>query len=234
MTDWMTDELIEETRKFLRGDPAGDKRASLARLLNITEHKSRELIRRAEVSGPTWGIWDLETTALEGHFGRLLCGSILCYPSMEMVTHSWPDYSEDPSEDGGLAVAIRDEIEKHQFSCGYYTKGFDFGFLNARLLAAGERRIRSHLHLDCIWAFRGWRGVKIGSSSMKNVAEFLGLEQKMQLPKEIWVKAGMGNKTALARIIERCESDVRITWEIAQHILNAEPPMLKSPLQMYP
>jgi uncharacterized protein YprB with RNaseH-like and TPR domain len=232
MSDWMTDALVEKTREFLGENPEGDKRAQLARLLDITEFKARQLIRRASVSGPTWGIWDLETTALEGHFGRLLCGSILSYPDMEMVTHSWPDYAEDPSEDGHLAVAIRDEIEKHQFSCGYYTKGFDFGFLNARLLAAGERLIKPHLHLDCIWAFRGWRGPKIGSSRMSNVAEYLGLEQKMKLPKEVWVKAGMGNKAALRQIIERCESDVRITWDIAQYVLDNK--ILKNPLQMYP
>ena len=68
---------------------------------------------------------------------------------------------------------------------------------------------------------------------MENVAEYLGLlEQKMKLPKEIWVKAGMGNKEALNKIIERCESDVRITWEIAQHILNNN--LLKTPFTMYP
>ena len=156
--NWMTDELIEETREFLRGNPEGDKRASLAGLLGITEHKARELIRKAEVHGPSFATWDIETTDLEGHFGRLLCGSILEYPSMELVTYSWPMFSEDPSEDGSLAVAIRDRIERNTFSCGYFTKGFDFGFLNARLLAHNERPIRSHLHLDCIWAYRGWRG----------------------------------------------------------------------------
>jgi len=232
--DWMTDELIEKTRDILAKNPGGDKRKVVARLLDITEHKARELIRKAAISGPTWGVFDLETTKLEGHFGRLLCGSIMEYPSMEMVTHSWPDYEEDFSvgDDSRLAVAIRDEIEKHTISCGYFSKGFDIGFLNARLLYHGERLLKPMLHHDPIWGFKGWRGVKIGSASMKNVAEYLGLEAKEAPPKEVWVKAGMGNKEALKIIISRCESDVRITWDIAQYCLNNR--LLKTPIQMYP
>jgi DNA polymerase III epsilon subunit-like protein len=171
MNDWSTDEALEKTREFLRSEPDGDKRAELAGLLGITEYKARELIRAASLSGPTWGIFDLETTKLEGHFGRLLCGSVLSYPAMEMVTHKWPEYEEDFS-DGD------DEIEKHTISCGYFSKGFDIGFLNARLLFHGRRLLRPMLHHDPIWGFKGWRGVKIGSASMKNVAEYLGLSAK--------------------------------------------------------
>ena len=232
MTDWMTDEILEETREFLGNDPEGDKRAKLAGLLGVTEYKARQLIRKAAISGPTWGIFDLETTDLEGHFGRLLCGSVLEHPSMEMVTHKWFDFSDDLSDDRKLAVAIRDEIEKHTISCGYFSKGFDIGFLNARLLAGDERLLKPMLHHDPIWGFKGWRGVKIGSASMKNVAEYLGLEQKMQLPKETWIKAGMGNRVALEQIVDRCESDVRITWDIAQYVLTNR--LLKTPIQMYP
>ena len=234
MTDWMTDEILEETREFLRSDPDGDRRAKLASLLGVTTYKARQLIRKAAVSGPTWGIFDLETTKLEGHFGRLLCGSVLSYPAMEMVTHSWPNYEGDFSDgdDSKLAIAIRDEIEKHTISCGYFSKGFDIGFLNARLLYHGERLLQPMLHHDPIWGFKGWRGVRIGSASMKNVAEYLGLPAKEAPPKEVWVKAGMGNKAALDIIVSRCESDVRLTWDIAQYCLANR--LLKTPIQMYP
>jgi len=68
---------------------------------------------------------------------------------------------------------------------------------------------------------------------MKNVAEFLGLdEQKMDVPKIVWVKANSGNVEALDVLIDRCESDVRVTWKIAQHVLDNR--LLKNPIQMYP
>ena len=53
MTDWMTDEILEETREFLRSDPDGDRRAKLASLLGVTTYKARQLMRKAVVSGPT-------------------------------------------------------------------------------------------------------------------------------------------------------------------------------------
>ena len=231
--EWMTDDLLERTKKFLDTNPLGDKRATLARLFDITEHKARELLRKAQVNGPTWGIFDIETTDLEGHFGRMLCCSVLTYPSMEMRTFRWDDYSDDPSDDSVLVTKARDHIESHNISCGWYTKGFDIGFIRARLAACGERLLKPMLHFDPMWGYKGWRGVKIGSASLKNVSEFLGLsEQKMAVPKEVWVKAGMGNKEALDILVDRCESDVRVTWECAQHCLNNQ--LLKTPIQMYP
>lgn len=75
--------------------------------------------------------------------------------------------------------------------------------------------------------------MKIGSASMKNVSEFLGLdEQKMNVDKETWVKANAGNREALDILVDRCESDVRVTWRIAQHCL--ENGLLKTPIQVYP
>ena len=232
MNDWMTDEILEETREFLGNDPEGDKRAKLAGLLGVTEYKARQLIRKAAISGPTWGIFDLETTKLEGHMGRILCGSIMTSPSGDMVTHKWTDFAEDPSDDADLAVAIRDTIENHNFSVGWYSKMFDIPFLNARLMAGGNRLITPMYHLDAIWGYGGRGGPKIGSKSMKNVAEFLGIEQKQTVPKLVWVKAGMGNKSALKILVDRCESDVRITWVAAQEVIDRH--LLKNPFQLYP
>ena len=235
--DWMTEEIVLSAKSVLDTSPI-NKRQAIAGHLGITEYKAREIIKAIYneppmIEGPEWAIFDLETTKLEGHMGRLLCGSIMTYPSMEMVTYRWDQFAKDPSDDSGLAVAIRDHIEKHIFSCGYFTKGFDFGFLQARLMHPGNRKIKSMLHHDPIWAFKGWRGLKIGSSSMKNVAEYLGLdEQKQEVKKEVWVKAGMGNIEALDILQDRCESDVRVTWKIAQYVLKNQ--LLKSPIMMYP
>jgi uncharacterized protein YprB with RNaseH-like and TPR domain len=233
----MTDKMVSKAIGVLESNPV-NKREAVAASLGVTEYKAREIIRKIEnappeVSGPTWAVFDLETTSLTGHFGRLLCASILTYPSMEMNTFRWCDYSQGVYDDGHLALAVREHIEAHTFSCGYFSKGFDFGFLNARLMAAGHSKIRQMLHLDPMWAFRGWRGPKIGSSSMDNVAEFLGLdEQKMKVPKEIWSRANGGDIEALDILVERCESDVRVTWKIACYVLENQ--LLKTPLQMYP
>ena len=233
MSDWLDDEMLERTRQFLATNPGGDKRAGLAGLLDITEYKARQLIRVAGYFNcPTWGTFDLETTKLEGHMGRILCASVLTMPQDEMTTFKWHDYSDDLTEDGAIAVAIRDHIESHVISVGYYSKLFDIPFLNARLLAGGYRKMNSMLHLDAIWGFGGRGGPKIGSKSMKNVAEFLGLESKHEVGKKVWTKANAGVKSVMPEIVGRCQSDVRITWEAAQYVLKEG--LLKSPIQLYP
>jgi uncharacterized protein YprB with RNaseH-like and TPR domain len=213
----MTPDLVDTARE--NEDLTRDE---LSNLLGITGYKVRQL--RREVTnkpvGPTHAVFDLETTDLKGDFGRLLCGSVLSYPWDGMKTFRIEDYNDGKlTLDGPLAVVIRDYIEEHQFSIGYYSKGFDIPFLNTRLLAAGERKMKSIFHYDCIWGYKGWRGVKLSGSSMKTVARYLGIEQKMDVNPAVWVEAKAGDREAIDIIVDRCESDVRITMEIYMHSL---------------
>jgi len=241
MSDWMTPELIENVRRVLQESLPeripGQGRTLVEQACGLTSYKAREVIRaidsgEAEDVSPTFCVWDIETTGLKGDFGRLLCCSFLTLPDNNLVTYKWTDYSDSYEDDGKLAAAIRDKIEESDFSVGYFSKGFDFGFLQARLADAGERLLERHLHIDPIWYFRGWRGLKIGSSSMKNVADFLGLdEQKMDVPKSVWISANAGNKKALETLVDRCESDVRVTAKIMKFALKNR--MIKN-VQSYP
>ena len=233
---WMTDRLVEKTRKILDDYPTFGRQA-LSEALNITDYKARELLRYVKneaepVFGPTLAVFDLETTDLSADFGRLLCGSILSYPSMEMRTFRYDDYNKDPHDDRLLACDIRDHLERHHITCGYYSKGFDVPFINTRLLVHGERRLAQGLHIDPIWFYRGWRGMKVRSSKMKVIAKVLKLdEQKMDVPDEVWINARHGDKDAMDIICERCESDVRVTMKILCHCLDNR--LMKS-IQTYP
>ena len=227
---WMTPDLVDAAKE--NDDLTRDE---LSNLLGITGYKVRQLRRKIEheVTGPTIAVFDLETTDLKGDFGRLLCGSVLSYPSMEIRSFRIDEINAGSvADDGPLAAAIRDEIEQHHISAGYFSKGFDISFLNTRLLAAGERRMTPMLHIDPIWFYRGWRGVGVRSSKMKVVAEWLGLdEQKMQVPADVWVAARHGDKAALDIVVDRCESDVRVTMDIIVHALDNR---LMKNIQTYP
>ena len=80
--------LLEKARKL-----SHLTRKDLAEALDITEYRVRELRREIakeeeaeHFKDPFLAVWDLETTGLKGDFGRLLCGSILSYPSGEIKT----------------------------------------------------------------------------------------------------------------------------------------------------
>lgn len=242
MSEWCTDKLVDMARKILGEQydnrKKGQGRTALEESMGITSYKAGELVKRIDQEftwdyTPTFCVWDIETTGLKGDFGRLLCCSLMTLPGGEITTFKWTDFNKSSyNNDGKLAIAIRDHIEKHDISVGYFSKGFDIGFLQARLAANHERLLDRHLHIDPIWYYRGWRGLKIGSSSMKNVAAFFGLdEQKMDVPKEVWVAANACDLEALDILIDRCESDVRVTARLLKKALELK--LIKN-IQSYP
>lgn len=238
---WMTDSLIAKAKKY-----SVLTRSDLAEVLGITGYKVRELRRelareyeKSHNDDPFLAVYDLETTGLKADFGRLLCGSILSYPSGKIKTFRIDqNMGGSLNNDGQLAVAIRDEVERHWVSCGYFSKGFDISFLQTRLILNGERKIGSGLHADPCWFYRGWRGMSMRSSSMKVVAKVLGLdEQKMDVPDAVWQAAqketiGTAAHTeAMDIIVDRCKSDVRVTLKILKHCLGNK---LMKNIQSYP
>jgi uncharacterized protein YprB with RNaseH-like and TPR domain len=171
--------------------------------------------------------FDLETWDLSPEFGPILCASVLSLPSGEMTTFRQDYYwrragdkkAEDMQDDRSLCVDLRDFLESHHITCGYFSKGFDLAHLRTRLVHHGERPLKRQLHFDPIWGFKGWRGIKPRSSKMKHVTNFLGLEAKPDVPAEVWLKARLGNRAAIDIVAERCEADVRITQQISEKCL---------------
>lgn len=181
--------------------------------------------------------WDLETSDLNGDFGRLLCASILSLPDETMISYRQDDYvrrkkAKSMADDHAIAVDIRDTLETFHITAGWYSKGFDIPFLNTRLAAHGERRLNSKLHLDGVWYAKGWRGIKAKSGKLADVAVFFGLdERKMAVEPEEWIAARAGDKDAMDIAIDRCESDVRLTRSVVEQLLDIN---VVANIQRYP
>lgn len=138
--------------------------------------------------------------------------------------------AEDMTDDRQLCLDLRDLLETHHISMGWYSKGFDLSHLRSRLALHRERLLCKHLHHDGMWSFKGWRGLKFGSAKLAKVAEALGLEPKPSVEPDIWMKAKGGNKKAIDEVCDRCEADVRIT---AAAIEYAADNRLFTNIQMY-
>lgn len=181
--------------------------------------------------------FDIETNDLNGSFGRILCASVLLLPSEEMVTFRLDDYikrkqAKNMRDDRAIAVDLRNVLNEQHLTLGWYSKGFDIPFLNTRLIAHEEDRMRTKLHLDGIWYAKGWRGLKAKNAKLESVAEFFGLdERKMAVDPETWEEARVGEREAMDIIVERCESDVRLTREVTERLLDNE---LVANIQRYP
>lgn len=171
--------------------------------------------------------WDIETTDLNAEFGRILVASILSLPDEKITTLRLDKYvksgkASDMADDHALCVDLRNALEDFHITVGWYSKGFDMSYLNTRLVKHGEKPIRSHLHLDGIWYAKGWRGIKAAKGSLANMAKFFKLEEsKLVVDEEVWSAAKLGNTDALDTIVERCESDVRLTRGVTEKLLGA-------------
>jgi len=187
--------------------------------------------------------FDIETWDLTAPFGPLVCASVLSQePGFEdrMVTFRQDEYvksgaAEDMLDDRQLLCDLRDFIEEHNLSIGWFSKGFDIKHVRSRLALHGERLLKSMWHYDAMWGYKGWRGVSFGSAKMKNVAKnmgvAIGVEQKPDVSAETWLSAKLGKKKAVDAVAERCEADVRITQKLAQYGMDN---MLLKRIELYP
>lgn len=187
----------------------------------------------SRLGGPRFAFFDLETTGLRPEFDRILCGSILSYPECRIITYRIDQTGHsDFSDDLELATLIRDRLEQHHFICGWHSKGFDIPFLNTRLSQQGQRRIRPILHIDPMYYYRGWHGIKPRNSKLSTVAEFWNLDdRKKQVDGQVWVKAQGGNKEALDILVSRCESDATLLAKIVNKTFDAD---LVKTISLYP
>ena len=169
--------------------------------------------------------WDLETWDLKPQFGPILAASVYDSQKKTMKTFRIDAYiraktAVDMTDDKQLCIDLRDYLETFHITAGWFSKGFDLTHLRSRLVMHGDRPLHEHLHIDCIWYFKGWRGLRPMSSKMKHVAEFFGIEKKPDVAPEVWMKAKGGNKKAMDEVCDRCEADVRITHTLTEKAID--------------
>lgn len=160
--------------------------------------------------------WDLETTSLGAWTGDLLVGSIVDQYGKTTTRDRFDFPQEGPLDQKGLAVWIRNELEKYDIAVAWNGLNFDIGFLNAKLTFYGERPLRRMLHIDPMFKMRGGRyGMRVGSSKLKNVALYFNTpNQKPDVAPEVWRRADHGDREALDELRTRCEADCLVMRDI--------------------
>lgn len=163
--------------------------------------------------------WDLETTGLTAIMGRLLACAIADAWGRVRVFRVEDYPGATLIDDGPLAVAVRDALEDADHWVTWNGKLYDIPFLNARLLKAGERPIRSDIkHTDLMYYSRG-QFVRIGSSKLDNVSKFVDSpNRKTPLDWETWQLAGLGDRAAMDLVVEHNVADVLVTRDVFAHL----------------
>lgn len=164
-------------------------------------------------------ILDIETTDLKADFGRIICAVIKEYGTRRDATLYKPrDYRKDKE----CLLRIKKRLEQFDICVTHYGKGFDIPFLNTKLLIEGEKRINKMFHVDTYYIAKNKMKSTMSRKSLKSLGDTLQLdEQKMGIPRHIWNEARDGDKNAINMISERCISDVLLTEELYNKLINA-------------
>jgi DNA polymerase elongation subunit (family B) len=188
---------IEDLTKFSKLDDAGKRRVLLGK-------------ERFSIVG-----YDLECTHLKPNIGRIICCSFKPLGG-KVYTFSGLDKEfrqKDVHDDGPLAVAIRNELEKYDIIVGHNSRLFDTKFLNSRLLRSGERIKKQQYQVDTMWA---WRSKASAWSGLAAVQQFIDNDgpSKTVIDWRQWMRALGWDKelreAAAAEIIHHCELDVKV------------------------
>lgn len=180
------------------------------------------------------GFLDLEASGLVGTYGRLHLGACAHVDgSVWEARIDDPRYrnKKRPSDDGKLAVALRDHFETHDILVSWNGKrsystqgrgGFDVPMLNARLLNVSERLLDRFIeHIDLLKEAR--KHLQLHSYRLAAVQEFLELqEEKNAILPAIWHRAMDYDKEALDYVADHCRRDVLVLREVFEAFRKAK------------
>lgn len=155
--------------------------------------------------------FDIESTNLDADFGYCICFAYkeLGQPPKVITIADYELHKTEPWNDRELLKDVVEIIKTADVVVSYYGKGFDWGFLNARLFAHGLEPLPEVPHVDLYWTAK--RVLKISSRSMANVSEQLQLkERKMYIPRKTWVMAQGGHLPSIKELGKRCKSDTAV------------------------
>lgn len=160
-------------------------------------------------------IFDLETSALEGDRGIILCAviksSLQKKPIVIRTDDLNPKWKTGLRGDDEAAVRrIAEILEKHDVLVAHNGSRFDMPFLRTRMARWGLKRLPDMKLVDpCSIA---WRKFRLRSNSLGAIADHIGLkDRKTPLDMSTWADAILnGSRAAMDLIVKHCIADVRV------------------------
>lgn len=177
----------------------------------------------SQAGGITTLTFDLETSALEGDIGIVLCA---CFKSsvdgritalrIDQTSKSWA--KGDRSDDKALVQGIAARLATHDVLVAHNGTRFDLPFLRTRLARWGLPKLPDQKIIDPLSIF--WRKMRLKSNRLGNIADILGIkDRKTPLDLSVWADAiQTGNPAALDLIVRHCVADVKVLAAVLEHV----------------
>lgn len=164
--------------------------------------------------------YDIETSGLKGDFGHCFCMGYKFLGDTQAKIVSVLDVAKpckschrvDTAEDALLMKRVWTVLAAADIWVGWYSKGFDWKFLNTRILDAGLPPLPDVAHIDLYYTAK--HKLALSSNRLANVQDFLQLPTtKTPLTKRVWRRAQAGHVEDISYIIEHCLADVNVLEE---------------------
>lgn len=160
-------------------------------------------------------MFDLETSALEGDKGIILCGCIKSSESKKILTirtdETNPGWKAGKRGDDRETVRLLvEELSKHDVLVAHNGRFFDVPYLRTRMLKWKMPRLPDIKLVDPCQIARN--KFKLRSNSLNAILDYLGLkDRKTPLDMSTWAEATQnGSKWAMDLIVEHCIADVKV------------------------
>lgn len=155
------------------------------------------------------GVFDIETTDLDGYFGELICIVIKRLGHEDFVEFRIDNYKNEKA----LLKAVVKYLDSFDMLVGWNSSGFDFPFLNTRCLIHSLKVPARKYRRDLMFVSRG--NIRLSSHSLKNVGlKLLGHTSKTRTTPEIKRGVVKRDRKSIDFVVNHCYRDVKDTEKI--------------------
>lgn len=218
----------DRNRNKVRPSPASLAPATLTDLKGFgkltDEAKKRILLGEEQFSVC---MYDIEATHLKPNVGRIICVSFKPIGQPTYTMHCLqPEFKKaDVYDDGALANAVIDELEKYDIIVGWNSKAFDYKFVNSRAFRVGGRMKVAQYHVDGMWSWRSKMSAWSGLAAAQGFALPDNETVKTSIAWDKWMQV-LGwdaklSRLALDEIVDHCEKDVVVLEDVYRTLVEA-------------
>lgn len=159
---------------------------------------------------------DIEATNLKPDFGTVLAVGTKALGKRAKILNLLDFYPpcgtchrSKTDSDSLLLAEAHKVLSSADLWVGWYSKGFDLKFLNARMLIAGLDPLPPIPHIDLYFIAK--HHFNLSSNRLAAWQEFLDLRvEKTPLKRAIWRAAGAGEPAALGYVATHCRRDTEV------------------------
>src|SRR3989304_5297950 len=157
------------------------------------------------------GYLDIETDGLTADFGTMLSWCIKEKDGEIISSVVTREELFGDVYDARLVQDLINEMNKYRILIGYYSDMFDFPYIRTKALHYGlEFPTFGQIYTwDLYFSVRN--KLRLSRNSLANVCDYLGIDGKTHVDKNVWRKAKYGDKKSLRLVLDHNASDVIAT-----------------------